>query len=535
MGRRWWSRGGDGGSDNGGDGRPATTAVAADAATSAQNANNTNIIPLPGRLSDIRGPPTLGQRRRARASGLRQGLDRVEDTTEELLMGRDPEGGGAAADQVRAAGYGRPVWQETFPSPDPDASPGAAVDFVRHGLALPPKTHARLKEAAESATRKIQEAVAAGFPPRERERAEAGADLRRWRRRAGVRRDGEDAQRSPGPETESDLAALAADHSLARRFQERVAARTAFVRGRGEDDVAWLKHKAYTRGLAAIRAARLCEEEDRRRAVEGGGGGGRMEGGAGEEEDEDGGEASSSSAAERRRRYLASKGAPLDVIPAEVIDMTPMQAAAEAARGARLTSALEAEARRLGLLAPTSDEEGVAAVAAAPAAPAVRPCCAAKRAADEAAERSALAAAAAVPAGGVWADDPAVREGVVAELRARGVLKPPQAPAPPPSPAATMALPPPAPALSSSELSDPSMAVYTREHRAHLRALLADKQAARARRLAFVAGAAGAALARLALAWLRRRQRRQRRQSPPSASGGSVAPSTVVVESDSLA
>jgi len=561
----WWGSRGGGGTG------AAPTAAAADAphAAAANDASPIQLPPLPDRR-----PLTVGQRRRARAARLRPGIDRVEDTTEELLMGLDPRGGGGGqAEVVRAQGYGRPAWQLAGPpSLDPDDSPAAAVEFVKLGLPLPPRAHARLVEAADRARREIDEARASGFPPRERERAEAGRDLRRRRARAraagagaggsrpaparpdgaqdpgwsaldgldGARRRRADA--AAGPDTESDEGALADPAKLAARYRARVAERTRLVRGRGEADVAWLKHKAYTRGLAAIRAVRLAEEEEARREVEGvaalpvppaGGGGG-------------GGGADADAVSERRRRYLASKGAPLDVVPAELIDLPPLAAAAAAARGARLTGALEAEARRLGLLAGSGSgeeeegggEEEEAAAALAPPPATVRPCCAAKRAAAEAAEAAALAAAAAVPAG-VWADDPAVRDGVVAELRARGVLRPP--PPAEPAPAAAATAPPvllllgmPSEEAAPTE-ADPSMAMYTREHRALLRARAAELQRARARSLAFGAGVAGAALARLALAWLRRRRRRGAERGKGrgggSRRGQQQAPSTAGSES----
>jgi len=564
MGRpRWWTRGSD-----------ATTATApppragkqqaADAERDENDDGGSTIRTLPP-LRD-RAPPTLGQRRRARAARLRPGADQVEDTTEELLEGCK------AADvaAVRAARFGRPTWQETAPSPDPDESPGAAIDFVKRGLSLPPGSYARLEDGVGRALREIEGAAAAGFPPRERERAASGADVRAWRRAqlrmaaeaaAGVAA-GAEAGAEPGADTESDAAALAdaggiwaegdrggggeatggaGGERLRRRYRARVAERTRLVRGRDEADVAWLKHKAYTRGLAAIRAARLGGEEERRRAVEGGGGGeGEALALAAASGDDGGGRRPSGQQQQQRQRqaagtraaYLASKGAPLDAIPAELIDLPPLAAAAEAARGARFSAALEAEARRLGLLAPATgeaeEEEGDGArgsAAAAAATGAARPCCAAGRAA--AAERAALAAAAAVPAG-VWGDDPAVREGVLAELRKRGVLRPAAAAAAaaagadaaaaagtaagaaaaaaatPRSPADFLA--PSRGAFDGPSESDPSMSVYTREHRARLRARRAEDGRLRARRLAFCAGLAGAALARAAVGWWRRRR-----------------------------
>lgn len=88
----------------------------------------------------------------------------------------------------------------------------------------------------------------------------------------------------------------------------RVAARQQLVEGRTPQDVAWLKHKAYYRALKKMREQRRRREEAV--AVDG----------------EDAGASTSG-----REAFLASKGAPLDVVPADLIDLSPAEAAARAA------------------------------------------------------------------------------------------------------------------------------------------------------------------------------------------------------------
>ena len=75
------------------------------------------------------------------------------------------------------------------------------------------------------------------------------------------------------------------DPELAKKVEQR----RQLVAGRPLEDVRWLKHKAYYRAMQRLHAAR---------------------------EDE---------AQEQREQYLASKAAPLDAVPADIIDLSPQQ------------------------------------------------------------------------------------------------------------------------------------------------------------------------------------------------------------------
>jgi hypothetical protein len=96
------------------------------------------------------------------------------------------------------------------------------------------------------------------------------------------------------------------DPELARKVEQR----RQLVAGKPLEDVKWLKHKAYYRAMQRLHAAREAE------------------------------------AKEEREQYLTAKGAPLDAVPADIIDLSPQQyverakqvlkheaAAAEAAMG----------------------------------------------------------------------------------------------------------------------------------------------------------------------------------------------------------
>lgn len=86
--------------------------------------------------------------------------------------------------------------------------------------------------------------------------------------------------------------------------QAIVDARVDMVKHRSLDDVKWLKHKAYYRAMEKIRADKAAEEKA------------------------------------HREEYLASKGAPLDVVPAALIDApSPMQQAAQARAAAGRSAA----------------------------------------------------------------------------------------------------------------------------------------------------------------------------------------------------
>ncbi|KIZ05086.1 hypothetical protein MNEG_2877 [Monoraphidium neglectum] len=95
------------------------------------------------------------------------------------------------------------------------------------------------------------------------------------------------------------------------KLAARVAQRRALVQGRTAQDVAWLKTKAYHRAMRILRQRRL-EREDASAAPEDG-------------------EAADVAAPGSRAARLAAKGAPLDVVPAALIDLTPADAAARAA------------------------------------------------------------------------------------------------------------------------------------------------------------------------------------------------------------
>ncbi len=86
--------------------------------------------------------------------------------------------------------------------------------------------------------------------------------------------------------------------------QAIVDARVDMVKHRSLEDVKWLKHKAYYRAMEKIRAEKAAEDKA------------------------------------HREEYLASKGAPLDVVPAAVIDApSPMQQAAQAQAAAGRSAA----------------------------------------------------------------------------------------------------------------------------------------------------------------------------------------------------
>ena len=179
-----------------------------------------------------------------------------------------------------------PPWEESDSSLDPvdDLS-----DYALHGLGMPPADWQAAQDAA----------------------AEEIAAL--------------EALRDAGPDPE-----LAA----------RVAERRALVAGKGPKELAWLKLKAYHRAARRLRAARAGAA-----AVAEGAEGGqqqRQQGNSGNS----GGEAPSASG--RREAYLAAKGAPLDVVPAALIDMTPAEAAARAAAEIEAARAAEAEAEGAG-------------------------------------------------------------------------------------------------------------------------------------------------------------------------------------------
>ncbi|GBF98722.1 hypothetical protein Rsub_11271 [Raphidocelis subcapitata] len=155
-----------------------------------------------------------------------------------------------------------PAWEAEDSSLDPidDLS-----DYAMHGFRLPPKDYADVQAAAEEL---VDELEALRAPP--------------------------------------DEATAAA-----------IRAREALVEGRSDRDIAWLKHKAYARATAALRAKRHAREEA-------GAGGGDGAGPSG------------------REALLAAKGAPLDVVPAQLIDMAPAEAAARLAAEAEAAAAAAA-------------------------------------------------------------------------------------------------------------------------------------------------------------------------------------------------